>query len=109
MKAGDKVIVRDCSYSHKVVNGSLQRVQAWAKGPQFTVVAVRCYFPNPHRFQIEDGHYNNTVIQKDDSGEVVFIEERFLIPVKHTIRIDGKDIEISNESFQELKRTLGVN
>lgn len=40
------------------------------------------------------------------NGEVLLIGTRGLTECTRTITIDGKDIEISEESFQELKRQL---
>ena len=104
MKAGDLVTIRDYSYSKEVKDGELQQVVY--SHQQFIVVETDCKFPNPHQYQLGDRHFNNTVIQAVDSDKVVFIEERFLRPTTHKITIDGKTIEISQESYKALKKSL---
>jgi len=104
MKAGDLVIIKDYSYSKEVEDGVLVD-NTYRGDKQFIIVETNCVFPNPHEYQL--GYtFNNTVIQAVDSGKVIFIEERFLKLTTHKITIDGKTIEISNESYQALKKSL---
>ena len=111
MKKGDKVKIRDFSYSQCVVGCKLQDYNGLfgdAKG-EFVVVEVDCKFPQTvnQKYWYPDGkEYNDTVLQSIQSGRVVFIEERFLVPAQHTITIDGKEITISHEFYQALKRSL---
>ena len=108
MKKGDKVKIRDFLYSRCVVGHTLQTYGVHfddAKG-EFVVVEMGCKFPTTHLHQDWYKTYNDTVLQSVQTGRVVFVEERFLVPVQHTILIDGKEITISHESYQAFKRSL---
>ena len=110
LKVGDRVIITDGSWTRSVIGGKLVREllnTGAAKGKQYTIVEMQCRFPL-YEYDQEDKYRNDTVIQ-DDNGKVVFIYHRFLAPTKHTITIDGKNIEISHASFEGLKRSLGVS
>lgn len=110
LKAGDRVVITDGSYTRSIINGKLVREflnHGNAKGKPYTVVEVGCSFPLYDELQ-PDKYRNDTVVQ-DDNGKVVFIHHQFLALANYTITIDGKDIEISCTSFVELKRSLGVS
>ena len=109
MKKGDIVTIKDSSYSQSIINEKTaheildDRYGGISK--QYVVVEVNCMFPTTVMHQ-PDSCYNNTVIQDIESGKVVFIMERFLQPATHTIVIDGKTIELSHESYKNLKEQL---
>jgi hypothetical protein len=111
MKKGDRVRIKDFSYARCVVGLSLHVYSPTfdddARG-EFVVIEVGCKFPKVSSTQgsVFGSSYNNTVLQSVQSGQVVFIEERFLVPAQHTIVIDGKEITISHESYRALKDNL---
>ncbi|HEB27934.1 MAG TPA: hypothetical protein ENI05_09200 [Porticoccus sp.] len=109
MKKGDLVTICDGSWTASVVDGKLiheSLVYGHNAGKRCVVIETGCSFPlvgdQPFKFR------NDTVVQQCESGKVVFIYSRFLksIPQMHTIIIDGKAIELSHESFLNLKEQL---
>jgi len=122
MKKGDKVTIRDNSWTKSAISGKLIHeilVYGDEKGKKYVIVETGCSFPAEKR-QAQDcgsgSSFNNTVIQAIDSGKVVFIEERFLelVPLKHKIMTDveldhgcflfGNVVEISDRLYKEIKR-----
>lgn len=84
MKAGDKVIVTDGSYSKTIKNNKL--VDAWANRPEirgqhWTVVETNCSFPLEQSFYGQPESYRNDTVIQADNGCVVFIHSGFLKPV----------------------------
>ena len=113
MKKGDRVvIIRDGSWTQSVMDGRLVRESlnyGPAQGRHYAVVETGCRFPLDSRWAPQPEAYrNNTVIQDVENGKVVFIHDRFLRPATHIIVIDGKTIEVSDESFKALKQSLGA-
>ena len=107
MKKGDLVVIHDRSYSRVVRNGTMLNggeCLPYRDGTQFVVIETGCRFPRTSRYPGDN--YNDTAIQGINAGEVVFIEESFLRPIKHTITIDDRTVEISHESFLSLKKQL---
>lgn len=118
MKKGDVVIIKDSSYSKVVTNYGLE--SGYGDGgvcnirkKQGTIIEVGCKFPNLHYYQTQIHTCNDTVIVLD-SGEVVFIEERFLKLATHKVMVDirqdggwmyGQIIKISDELYKQIKRT----
>jgi len=108
LSVGDRVVVADGSYAKSVIGGKLiHEFLSFgdAKGRPYTVIAKGCTSLSELESHQPDEYFNDTIIQ-DDNGKVVFIHHRFLAPAKHKIVIYGKTIEISHESYVELKRTL---
>lgn len=116
MKKGDKVTIRDGSYSKSLVDKKLvHEVKHW-RDEQFVIIEVDCKFPVTDSLQsMYQPSFNNTIIQAIDSGKVVFIEERFLELVlpTHKIMVDirqdggwmyGEVVEISDRLYKEIKR-----
>jgi len=112
MKKGDRVVIRDGSWTQSVMDGRLVRESlnyGPAQGRHYAVVETGCRFPLDSRWAPQPEAYrNNTVIQDVENGKVVFIHDRFLRPATHIIVIDGKTIEVSDESFKALKQSLGA-
>ena len=107
MRKGDRVIVRNDSYSTVVVDGELKcghESPHTTRYKQCIIVELGCRFPRTSPWK-GDNH-NDTVVQIIKTGEVVFIEERFLQPTTHEIIIDGKTIKLSHESYNNLKEQL---
>lgn len=104
IKKGDVVKIKDFSYSRTVENGKLVRPNSSTYG-KFVVVEINCNFPHtkndPWRAPAD---FNNTVIQATNSGEVIFIQDKYLQPAKHKITVDDKTVEISHESFEAFKK-----
>lgn len=106
-KVGDKVRVEDSSYSKVVGTYGLEdgydgfRV----RNQQGVIIEMNCKFPNPDKFQNIYGVFNNTIVRLL-TNEIVLTEERFLAPTTHTIVIDGKTVELSHESYKNLKEQL---
>jgi len=80
MKKGDVVIVCDSSYSrvikdNKLTCGPDDDRYTWENNrKKYVIIEIGCSFPNTGA----PNSFNNTVIRAIDSGEVVFIEKRFL-------------------------------
>lgn len=119
MKKGDKVTIKDSSYSKVVTNNGLESGYGGIyniRGEQGVIVEVDCSFPDPDEFQQKYRHFNNTIV-KTNSSKVVFIEECFLELVlpTHNVMVDmifhlgycvgGEVVEISDELYQEIKRS----
>ena len=64
------------------------------KGP-----AIVIHIPSMTVKEFKDSYFT---LKTNGNGDPVYD----FPPVKHTITIDGKDIEISHESFENLKKTL---
>ncbi len=108
IKKGDLVTIRNYSWTQTILNGKMVRYNNY---PHFTtkyvVIEVGCCFPLEVKCVIQDSAYqNNTIIQETENGKIVFIHHGFLSPAKHSIVIDGKTVEISHESFMNLKKQL---
>lgn len=110
MKKGDVVIIDDWSYSKIVVNGKfvspplrLRSCGGWIDG-RCVVVEVNCTLPITNTYGLPE--YNDTIIQMLNTNEVIFIEQRFLKPITHTLTIDGKTVKLSHESYENLKAQL---
>ena len=108
LKEGDTVLVKDFSYSRFVVNGELvpSCVVGLSRMEDEFVIVDMDIKTNPVTYQIVCKSCNNVIIQSVENSIVGFIEERFLVPGKHQISVDGKTIEISHESFLNLKKQL---
>lgn len=119
MKKGDVVTVRDSSYSKVVTEHGLESSYDPPRNvrkKQCVIIELGCRFPDSHHYQTQIHTCNDTVIRVIETGEVVFIEERFLqlIPPTHKIMIDmvyhpgygvgGEVIEISDKLYKEIKR-----
>lgn len=109
MKKGDVVTIRDSSWSRCVKGGELSS-GCHDRGGKHVVIEIDCTFPlgssNVLYSKQPDSYRNNTVIQALDSKGVSFIHSGFLRLETHRIVIDGKTIELSNESFENLKQQL---
>ena len=118
MKKGDKVTVRDSSYSRSIIDEKLVHETGILYNKQYTIIEIDCKFPVLDSMQLRYesmDRFNNTVIQAVDSGKVVFIEERFLKLVlpTHKVMVDirqdgdwmyGEIVEISNELYRQIKK-----
>lgn len=108
IKTGDKVNVNDGSYSIKITNKGIStssgdKYNSGKPRKVYTVILSGCEFP-PTGSRTKT--FNNTVIQNDETGEVTFIEERFLQLKEYTLIIDNKTIKLSAESYENLKKQL---
>lgn len=105
MKKGDVVIIQDSSYSRIIMDGKLENGQYEnVRYRRCVIIEVGCNFPQTSPWS--DVKNNNTIVQDCKTAEVIFILERFLKLEKHTIVIDGKTIELSHESFLNIKEQL---
>lgn len=104
-KKGDKVKIRDSSYSRIIIDGELRNGEyEGVRHRKCTVIEVGCDFPRTSDWNGVKN--NNTVVQDCETGEIIFILERFLEMVAHVIVIDGKTIELSHKSFLAFKEQL---
>ena len=119
MKKGDRIIIKDSSYSKVVTNHGLESSYGDGKicdirKKQGIIVETSCSFPDRHEYQTQIHTYNDTVVVLD-SGEIVFIEERFLSPMlpTHKVMVDirqdggwmyGQIVEISDELYKQIKK-----
>ena len=109
-KKGDKVNIVDGSYSFGY-DGKEKRFERFGcggnTGKTFTVEST------DHRamrdiHEDRGGQYTavcDTLVSCDD-GSFYYTQQRFLRPAKRVIVIDERRIEISQESFDSLKRQL---
>ena len=109
MKKGDKVIIRDSSYSkvvtdHGLEDGYKHNGLYFIRKKQGVIIETNCRFPNPHEHQEQRKTFNNTVV-RTNSGKVVFIEERFLKlanPIREVTMAEvctqfGEDVKVIRE------------
>ena len=115
MKKGDRVTIDDTSYSRAIIDGELKHPgQPLRYYKEAVIVELNCTFPKTSRWK--GNNVNDTIIQLCGTGQIIFIEERFLRPVppKHKIMIDvttdqgcfmyGNIVEISDKLYKEIKR-----
>lgn len=105
MKVGDRVIARDLSYAKAVEDGKLVGCQRGLYkdlgATPAIVVAMNCKLPNE---SYQQNHLNDTIVQVISTNEIVFIHGGFLQPVVRNITIDGQIVELSEQSYQNLKK-----
>ena len=83
MRVGDKVIVRDGSWTRSIINGKLvhESLLGTFRKRHYTVVETGCVFPLVNQAEMWEFQpkscRNDTVIQ-DDTGKVVLICSKFL-------------------------------
>ena len=105
LRVGDKVCCGDGSYSFGIRQGKYVDGISNTSGDRenLTVAALDLditkggLYPHPCDTLVTDGHGNFWF---------VLSECCLLLPEKHTITVDGKNIEISDESYENLKRQL---
>lgn len=102
LKEGDKVIVKDNSYSLKITENGLKKgLPARAKGqvsPVYTIKKFKEKLPAYRRLvQKDKDNYNNTIIE-NELGEVYFIKRRQL--VKAGTKEYKRVIERQSEPFE---------
>ena len=107
LKVGDRVRCCDGSYIFGIRSGAFSTFISNVNGDRddLRVIAVGLRIDN----QNEPGWRKMLdVLVTDDAGNYWFMPSEFckLLPKMHTITIDNKDIEISDESFESLKRQL---
>lgn len=113
-KVGEIVHIDDSSYSVIVIDGRLVSFPEGMKGyhwftlknDDYIVIETECKFPCHEQFQEIKNRFNNTIIQHVKTATIIFIEDKFLTPKVHEITIDGKRIELSQKSYQNLKEQL---
>lgn len=111
MKVNDLVVITDGSYIQEITPDGLSSVSlnyGALRGLKYRVVATQCRFPKEDTYQSEK-HINDTII----CGREGCVEGRFFVCshtlirlTKHTIVIDGKTVELSHESYLNLKEQL---
>jgi len=114
MKKGDKVTIRDGSWTRKIKDNKLVNGSGCDDTKQYIVIETGCSFPlyDGISFQ-KDKHRSDTVIQAINSGEVVFIFGNFLqlVAPTHLVWIDvvqanhrmsGRLVKISDKLYQEI-------
>ena len=104
MKAGDEVRIHDGSYSF--YSFGIYEGEYSESIPIDSPLWVKAIGMCTQR----DASYNGNgewcdVLVTDKKGNYWFVPSRFIV-AGHTITIDGKDIEISHESYLSLKEQL---
>lgn len=102
LKVGDVVVITDQSWSFGIKNGDYTTYLRGQNGIKRFVVK-RTGLSVRHRNESCD------VLLSDGDGVYWFAPDKFvkLVEPVHTITIDGKDIELSDESYRNLKKQLG--
>lgn len=112
MKIGDTVRINDFSFSQMIdVDGRQKGMNNTSTDAQdvFTVAAADCYIPSSgdNRNEFRPKSFPaDTIIVSNTHRVIAFICSKFLDPLRHTIIIDGKSIEISDESYNALRKSL---
>ena len=107
MKIGEKYYLTDCSWS-RIVNDN---GELWDRPPsgkqECVLVAQDCtglpYFGDP---DFESRGDVDCIVFGLVDRMVIFTCKRFLEPATHTIKIDGKTVTLSHESYEDMKRQL---
>lgn len=85
LKVGDKVIVKDNSYSLKLTNSGLKRgLPGRPQGivsPEYIIKAVGKKLPARQSIVLDRKIYNDTVIEHTEENEVYLIRENQLVKV----------------------------
>ncbi len=110
LRVGDRVRCVDGSWSFGISNGRWDRLGMCNSNKACNDLLVLATGLNVKRADpsLPDGDSFCDIMVTDGLGNYWFLLERLcrLLPEMHTITIDGKDIEISDESFENLKRQL---
>ena len=100
MKKGDIVTINDSSYSLSVMNsGRLEHHAAEVQEGYWIVVALQCVLPAEHHMYCHE-QYNNTIVQSQTSGKIVFVQQRFCrTPIREVTMAEvcaqfGEDVEV---------------
>ena len=101
MKAGDEVRIHDDSYSFGIYEGEYSE-----SVPLDSPLRVKAIGVATRREALCNGPGERcNVLVTDKKGNYWFVPSRFIV-AGHTITIDGKDIEISHESYLNMKKQL---
>jgi len=102
-KIGDKVRANEWNYGWRIGVASLiqKHTQFESSDLEYTVLA--CDMTMKGRCNM-----NLDLLIQSETGVVYATMSRNVTPWQHTITIDGKTIELSSESFAELKRQLNA-
>ena len=109
LTVGELVTIRDYSWAlrlglDKCSNAGCFEPNAYQK---FKVLVVGCKMPT--NFMWGEQYFADTIVMGQDDNIVWLVCSRFVKKCKptHKITIDNKTIEISDESYKELKKSLG--
>lgn len=108
LRVGDKVKCCDGSYSFGIKQGKWNWNISNTSGDRENLRVVKLGLVVGSRRDILDFDECCDMLVTDGHGNFWFVQSCLcrLIPETHTITIDGKDIELSDESYQNLKRQL---
>ena len=104
MKKGDVVQASQSSFSFGMANGDYSNTV-----PIYTPLAVVALDKSTRRdcyISRNDPECICDALVTDEKGNFWFVPSRYLVPKLHTITIAGKDIEISHESYLNMKKQL---
>lgn len=109
LKIGDKIRIFDTSYSFGIREGEYSEPMYSLKKEILTVIATGLFVARkPLSGKFGDKCTIADILVTDNNGNYWFIQSERVkrISPEHTITIDDKEITISDESFQALKKQL---
>lgn len=111
LKVGDKVDMHDGSYCFGINNGRYVTNCPVGTGDRQGLEVVEIELDTMEKANgNRSGPYTSVcdILVTNNKGGFWFTQSRLASLCKHTITIDGKDINVSAESYENLKRTLCV-
>ena len=110
LRVGDRINCRDGSYCFGIKDGEycshISNINS--DRDNLKIVSVGIAAKEKYIFQGNDTGQYCDILATDGHGDFWFLQSNTckLIPQMHTIKLDGKEIEISDESFENLKKQL---
>ncbi len=106
LKVEDRITIRDNSYCFGIEHGCYSTCCSGR-----TLRVIKTYLATMKKaYGSRGGEYTqiNDLLVTDDAGNFWFTQSRFAesIERKHTIDIDGKQVVLSHQSFENLKKQL---
>ena len=111
LKAGDKIRMTDVSYSFGVKDGEYNQLLQSERKRLFTVVKTNLLVARKSAVNFEKLGKPSTIADTlitDNNCGFWFVQSKGIkqIPPEHTIIIDGKAVNISDEAYQSLKKAM---
>ena len=88
MKKGTKVKLIDGSYSTRIENGEIRGNGNIVTGCIYEVIATDLKLPTDYSpLEVNPSHWNDTILKNVKTGQVVFVESRFIREIQQQISI----------------------